>query len=248
MAAANTAGPERDLFWPRLIAAAIDVALFVLVANLLAVALYAATEGKLRSSTLMSVTRCAPLQAISAKALQGLSLPFGYQPASAMLCKRSLLGLETARYLAIGLQAQDGEVIRSLAVSRPVDRGNRPLAPVILDWAYPLAFILLLAGLEWGFGRTPGKLFLRLRVSAAGGGRLPPHRALLRNAAIYGAWAAVAAVPVLAAMAGLVLPRAGYLVAVAVLGALGWAPLAMLSTAKPQALYDRWAGARVTRS
>jgi uncharacterized RDD family membrane protein YckC len=248
MTAENTTGSGGDLFWPRLIAAAIDVALFVVLANLLAVALYAATDGKLRSSTLMSVTRCAPLQAISTKALEGLALPFGYQPTSATLCKRSLLGLETARYLTIGLQAQEGEVTRSLAVSRPVNHDNLPLTPVILDWAYPLGLILLLAALEWGFGRTPGKLLLRLKVSASDGRRLPPHRALLRNLVIYGAAAAVMAVPVLAAAAGVTLPLTAYVAAVALLGGMGWAPLAMLSMAKPQALYDRWAGAQVVRT
>ncbi|MEO8113560.1 MAG: RDD family protein, partial [Phenylobacterium sp.] len=180
MATDDTAGAGGDLFWPRLIAAAIDVALFVVLANLLAVALYAASDGKLRSSTLMSVTRCAPLQSISPKALEGVALPLSFRATAANLCVRSLLGVETARSLTIGLQAQEGEMTKSLAISRPVNRANLPVTPVILDWTYPLGLILLLAILEWVFGRTPGKLIMRLKVSALDGRRLPPHRALLR--------------------------------------------------------------------
>lgn len=238
----------RELFWLRLMAAMVDVAALVLVAHLAAIALYAASSGTLRSSTLVKTAQCQPLRALSATVLRGVAIPAGLRPVAAQLCSVTLAGLETARYETVMLQGQDGEVTRSLAFSRPVDRKGEPVAPVILDWIYPLAFILAMALGEGLVGTTLGKRLVGLRVSAAGGGRLGVGRALMRNLVIYGPWAIVLTTPLIAALLGVQLSRVGYIAAVALFGALGWAPLFMLAQASPRALYDRWTGAEVVRS
>lgn len=238
----------RELFWLRLMAAIADVAALIVVAHLGAVALYAASGGALRSSTLVRSTQCQALRSVSARVLQGVSGPRGARPVAAQLCTLSLVGLETGRYVAVALESQEGEVTHSLAFSRPVDRTGAPITPVILDWAYPVGFIAAMTLGEGLLGLTLGKALVGLRVVAARGGRLGLPGALFRNLVIYGAWAVVLTLPLIAALAGVRLSHWGYIAAVAVLGALGWAPLAMLAQASPRALYDRWAGAEVVRS
>lgn len=238
----------RDLFWLRICASAIDIALGVVVASLAAVLLYAASDGKLRSSTLVKTIGCQPVRSISAKVFQGVPAPPGSRPVAGKLCVISMAGLETARYLTIELQGQEGEVTRSLAFSRPVDRKGNPVAPMILDWVYPLAFILIMTLGEGLSGATPGKRLLGLRVTSANGGRLALPRALLRNAIKYGGAALVLIAPLVVAVTGLRLPQLAYYISVGVFGLLVLAPIAMLAEAGPRALYDRWAGAEVVRT
>lgn len=247
MTQADDARSGRELFWLRLMAAMVDVAAMIVVVHVAAVALYAASAGVLRSSTLVNTAQCQPLRSMSARVLQGVAIPPTLHPVAAQLCAVSLAGLETARYETVMLQGQDGEVTHSLAFSRPVDRKGEPVAPVILDWVYPLAFILAMSLGEGLFGITLGKRLIGLRVAAAGGGRLGVGRALVRNLVIYGAWAIVLTTPLIVALLRLQLSRSGYIAAVALFGALGWAPLFMLAQASPRALYDRWAGAEVVR-
>jgi uncharacterized RDD family membrane protein YckC len=248
MTTADETRSGRELFWLRLMAAMVDVAAMVVVAHLAAVALYAASSGVLRSSTLVKTAQCQPLRSMSASMLQGIAIPPALRPVAAQLCTVSLMGLETARYETVMLRSQEGEVTHSLAFSRPVNRKGEPVAPVILDWAYPLAFILAMSLGEGLLGVTLGKRLIGLRVVAAGGGRPGVGRALVRNLVIYGPWAIVLTTPLIAALLHVQLSHAGYIAAVAVFGALGWAPLFMLAQASPRALYDRWAGAEVVRA
>lgn len=238
---------SRDLFWRRAAAGAVDILGMVLVATLAGLVLYGASGGQLRSSTFFKTTRCQPLGAISTKVLQGVAVPPDARPVAAQLCTTSLAGLEASRYASVMLQAQDGEVVRSMAFSRPVDRKGEPLTPVILDWLYPLAFIAILAFCEGLLGATLGKLAFGLRVTGPSGERLGLPRALLRNGLIYGGPALVLIAPLAAALVGLRLPPLAYYGAVGVFGLLVLAPFAMLAEASPGARYDRWAGAEVVR-
>jgi uncharacterized RDD family membrane protein YckC len=239
---------SRDLFWRRLAAAAIDVLMLAVAASIAAVVLYGASDGKLRSTAFLKTTHCQPLRGISARILHGVPIPPGARPVAAQLCVIDMAGFETSRYLTVALQAQDGEVVRSLAFSRPVDRKGEPMTPVILDWVYPFAFIVIMSLFESGLGATLGKRALGLKVTAAEGGRLAPHWALLRNLVIYGGAALMLVAPLVIALTGLQLPRFGYYAAVGVFGLLVLAPIAMLAEAAPRALYDRWAGAEVVRA
>lgn len=235
----------RGLFWRRLAAGAIDVALFAALSLATGVLLYGASDGRLRSSAPFAETRCAPLRALSAKVFKGVAMPAGAQAVAARRCTVSLAGLETSRYVSVVLQAQDGEVTRSLSFSRPVDRTDAPVSPVILDWTYPLAFILVAALCEGLAGATPGKRALGLKVIAASGGRLGLPRALARNLVVYGGGTLVLIAPLAAALAGVRLTPTLYYLAVGVFGLLILAPFAMLAEAQPRARYDRWVGAEV---
>lgn len=249
-AAIGTAGDAtgRELFWRRLLAGAIDIALLVVLAQVAALVLYAASDGKLRSSTLLKSTQCAPVQGISYKVLQGVAIPPGARPVAGQLCKVSMGGMETARFVTVALQAQEGELVRSLAFSRPVNRKAEPVAPFVMDWIYPLAAILLAGLVEGALGATPGKRFLGLKVTRPDGHKLGPGRAILRNLVIYGGAALVLIVPLAAAFLHIRLPPLGYYTAVGVFGLLILAPFAMLAEASPRAAYDRWLGADVVRA
>lgn len=237
----------RGLFWRRLAAGAIDVALIVLLAGVASVALYAASEGKLRTSTPFRYVRCQPVRSISVHLLQGVALPPGARPVAGQVCTASAAGFETSRYATVALQAQQGEVVETMAFSRPVDRRGEPVAPVILDWAWPVAFILLVALLEGLFGATPGKRLLGLKLVGPEGGRLGLGRALVRNLVIYGGAAIVLTAPLALTVLGIRLAGVAYYGAVGVCGLLILAPFAMLAEASPRARYDRWAGAEVVR-
>lgn len=248
MTTAGEGGGARSLFWRRFAAGAIDVAALGVLAILAGALLYAASDGRLRSSAPFAQTRCEPLRALSAKVLEGVAWPPGARPVSARLCTVSLAGLETSRFVSVALQAQEGEVVRSLAFSRPVDRRGAPVRPVILDWVWPLAFILVVGVCEGLFGATPGKAALGLRVRAADGRRLGLARGLLRNLVIYGGGALVLIAPLAATLIGLRLTPTVYYLAVGVCGLLVLAPFAMLAEAQPRARYDRWLGAEVVRT
>jgi len=247
MADEEAARTGQELFWLRITAAAIDLLALVIVAHVAAAALYWASDGRLRSSTLGQVAHCQPMATAPRSLVEGVAAPPGARPVAAQMCAISTAGFETGRYATVALQAQQGEVVRSVAFSRPVDRHGNPLRPVILDWTYPLAFILALSLAEALAGVSLGKRLVGLKVVAAGGGRLPLGRALLRNLVVWGGAALLVAAPLAAAVMGLRLSQAAYYAAVAVLGLLILAPAAMLIQARPRALYDRWAGAEVVR-
>lgn len=249
MADKAEARAAQELFWLRLTAAAIDVAAMVVIAQIAAVALYAASDGMLRSSSAFSrVARCQPMAAISPKLMEGLPRLPNARPVAARLCSISTVGLETGRYVTVALQSQVGEVTRSLAFSRPVDRLGLPVKPLILDWAYPLAFILLMSLGEGLGGITLGKRLVGLKVAGETGGRLGLGRALLRNLVIYGGAALMLIAPLAAVLMRVRLSQTAYYGAVGVVGLLVLAPFAMLTQAAPRALYDRWAGADVVKA
>lgn len=245
MTTADEPAGGRGLFWRRMAAGAIDIAALGALALLAGALLYAGSDGRLRSSAPFTRTDCAPLHSISAKVFEGLAWPPGARPVSARLCTVSMAGLETSRYVSVVLEAQEGEVTRSLAFSRPVDRKGGPLTPVILDWVWPLAFILVVGVCEGRFGATPGKLALGLRVRRGDGRPLGLGRGVLRNLLIYGGGALVLIAPLAAAMAGVHLSPTLYYLAVGICGLLILAPFAMLAEAQPRARYDRWIGAEV---
>jgi uncharacterized RDD family membrane protein YckC len=240
-----------DQVWRRLAAAVIDVVLFVAAGSFVAVALYAASHGALRSGVILRQTHCATVRAVPAGFLDfarlGVHPPPGFTPTAAGLCVESFLGLESGRYLTIQGLAPTQQGLKPAAVIMPLDANGRLARPHVLDWAYPLAFLLVMALFETLIGATPGKFLLGLRVGSDQGGRLPLHRALGRNTVIYGAWVLALVAPLLAALAGVVQPQWLRIGEIGVLAVLGWAALAMLSQAHPQALYDKWVGAEVVK-
>ena len=245
-------GPARsDQVWRRLAAAAIDVVLLVLAGSLASVALYAATDGALRSGVVLRQTHCATVRAVPASFLDfkalGLATPAGFSPQAAGLCTEGFFGLESGRYLTIQGPAPTLRGPRMTAINLPLDREGHLVRPRVLDWAYPLAFLLIMAAMESALGATPGKLLFGLRVGSDQGGRLDPLRALGRNLVIYGPWILALMAPLLAAMAGIVQPPWLRIGEIGGLALLGWAGVAMLSQAHPQALYDRWMGAEVVK-
>lgn len=246
--AMDEAQAGRELFWRRLGAGAVDIVLIVALALAASVALYAASGGRLRTSTPWRTVQCQAVRTISAKVLQGVSLPSGARPVAGQVCTRSMAGFETGRYATIALQTQQGEVVRTMAFSRPVDRAGEPVSPVILDWAWPLAFIIVVALLEGLFGTTPGKLALGLRVVGPDGRPLGLARALGRNLVIYGGAAIVLIAPLALTLLGIRLSGLAYYGAVGVCGLLILAPFAMLAEASPRARYDRWVQAEVVRA
>lgn len=247
----------RAPIWRRLAAAAIDGIFFVLAASLLSVALYTASGGQVRAFVFQPVDRCEAVSSFSPRAAQrALSALPGQASriASATLCRRLFLGLESARFVSVTLEVQQGETILGAAVMQPVDRAGEPVQPLSLGWAYPLVFVLCMAAGEGLQGGTPGKAALALRVASAEGRRLGLARALGRNLVIYG-WLVTGALLVLAlphlgrATPGVVaFAREVRLAELAVVAGLALLALGLLLIGRPDPIYDRWAGAKVVRA
>lgn len=244
--------------WRRLAAAAIDGVFFVVAASLSSVALYAASGGQVRAYVFQPVDRCEALASVPAEVAHAALAAVPGQASrvtAATGCRRLFLGLESARFVSVSLEVQQGETILGAAVLQPVDRAGRPVQPLSLGWAYPLVFVLAMALGEGLLRGTPGKAALGLRVvRAAGGGRVGLPRALARNLIVYG-WLAAGAVllltihgasraaPWLAQHAGQI-----YIAGLAVVGGLALTALGLLLAGRPDPAYDRWTGARVVRS
>lgn len=243
--------------WRRLAAAAIDGVFFVVAASLLSVALYAASGGQVRAYVFQPVDRCEALASVPAEVAHAALAAVPGQASrvtAATGCRRLFLGLESARFVSVSLEVQQGETILGAAVLQPVDRAGRPVQPLSLGWAYPLVFGLAMAMGEGLLRGTPGKAALGLRVTAAAGGRLGLPRALGRNLMIYG-WLAAGALLVLglphlgrAAPDLVSFVREVRVAELAVVGVLALWALATLLTGRPDPAYDRWTGARVVRS
>lgn len=241
--------------WRRLAAAAIDGVFFVLAASLVSVALYTATGGKVRAFVFQPVDRCEASSAVSpavARAALSAIPGHGARVVSATACRRLFLGLESARFVSITLEVQQGETIVGAAVLQPVDRAGEPVRALSLGWAYPLVFVLCMAAGEGLLGGTPGKAALALRVVAEGGGRLGLARALARNAVVY-SWLLAGALLVLglphlgrAAPGVVAFVREVRIAELAVVGGLALLALGLLLAGRPEPAYDRWTGARVT--
>lgn len=243
--------------WRRLAAAAIDGVFFLIAASLLSVALYMATGGKVRAYVFQPVDRCEPVASLSpdvARAALAAIPSQASQITAATSCRRLFLGLESARFVSVSVQVQQGETIMGAAVLQPVDRAGRPVRPLSLGWAYPLLFVLSMAVGEGLLRGTPGKAGLGLRVVAAAGGRLGLGRALARNLVVYG-WLAAGALLVLvlpalgrAAPGLLAVARELWIAELVVVGALAVWSLAMLLLGRPEPAYDRWTQTRVVRA
>lgn len=243
--------------WRRLAAAAIDGVFFVITASLLSVALYTASGGKVRAFVFQPVDRCEQVTSLApevARAALAAIPSQASQITSASSCRRLFLGLESARFVSVSVQAQQGETIMGAAVLQPVDPSGEPVRPLSLGWAYPLLFVLSMAVGEGLLGGTPGKAGLGLRVVAARDGRLGLPRALARNLLVYG-WLVAGALLVLAlphlgrAAPGLVaFARELWIAELAVVGLLALWALALLLMGRPDPAYDRWTGARVVRA
>lgn len=247
MAEQEGARSGQDLLWLRITAAAIDVVVSALIAQLVAVGLYWASDGVLRSSTFARAAHCQPMTKLSGVLMQGVPAPRHARPVAAQTCVISSLGLETGRYVMVALQSQEGEVVRSLAFSRPVNRQGAPVTPLILDWVWPIAFILVMSVAEWLGGSTIGKRLVGLKVVGEAGGRRLLAGAMVRNLVIWGGAALVIVAPLAAALSGLRLSQAEYYAAVGVFGLMVLAPIAMLIQAPARPLYDRWARTEVVR-
>jgi uncharacterized RDD family membrane protein YckC len=243
--------------WRRLAAAAIDGVFFVIAASLLSVALYMATGGKVRAYVFQPVDRCEQVTSLSPEVARAALAAIPSQASritAATSCRRLFLGLESARFVSVTVQLQQGETILGAAVLQPVDRSGLPVRPLSLGWVYPLLFVLSMAAGEGLLGGTPGKAALGLRVVAVGGGRLGLARGMARNLVVYG-WLVAAALLVL------VLPHLGraapglgayarqlWFAELAVVGALALWSLAMLLLRRPEPAYDRWTEGRVVRT
>ncbi|MDE2487639.1 MAG: RDD family protein [Alphaproteobacteria bacterium] len=237
----------QELFWLRVTAAAIDVVALAIIAQAAAVALYAASGGMLRSTTFARAAHCQPMSRLSPALMKGVAVPAGARPVAAQMCVISSLGLETGRYVLVALQSQNGEVVRSLAFTRPVDRKGAPVTPVILDWVWPLAFIAAMSLGEALTGATIGKRLVGLTVTDGSSRRPGLARTLGRNLVIWGGAALVLIAPLAAALMKLPVSQPLYWGAVVLFGLLVLAPIAMLIQQPARPLYDRWAGTAVVR-
>jgi hypothetical protein len=217
-----------------------DITLFFVFMWVLGMASYAVTDGHIRQrSSVVSTRDCEDLDAAP------VTPPAWFKPDDVRLCHKHSLGLTTDRaFLFADADPVTGE---TSTWSAPADARGRPTWAFYLDWNFIGWMLLAFAALEAFTGATPAKHLAGVRVrDAATGGRLPFRRALVRNALIYGPLAAAEVVSLIAERTALIDVRAPIITYAWYLGA-AWAVLAMVQVvlARPDSLFDRWAGATV---
>jgi uncharacterized RDD family membrane protein YckC len=174
-------------FYRRCGAALIDALVVSAAIQLLVVVLFAATHGAVETTNGFQVWNCQRHVAIA-------DLPKDLVPApperadSAVICKESFFGLETARRLTVSRAKGHAE---EASQSYMLDANDRPNKSTSLDWLLFPTFLLYLVALEHRFGKTVGKWSFGLRVvdaAAAERSGVPLHKAMIRNVLIWG-WA-----------------------------------------------------------
>src|SRR5689334_5290939 len=171
-------------------AALIDAIVVSAAIQLLVAALFAATHGTVQTTSGFHVKNCQRKVAI-ADLPKDLDPSPPERPESAVICRISFFGLETARRLTVSRSAKGGGDSEETARTYMLDADDRPKQGISLDWVLFTAFLLYLAAFEHRFGATVGKRMLGLRVVDAGApdrSGVPLRNAMIRNVLIWG-WA-----------------------------------------------------------
>jgi hypothetical protein len=179
--------PEpRAGFFRRSAAALIDAIVVSATIQLSVAALFAHTHGAIQTTSGFHLQNCRQRMAIA-------ELPKDLDPAppthanSAVICRLSFFGLETARRLTVSRPAE-GKT-KGESRSYMLDTNDRPTQGDRLDWLLAPAFLIYLTALERCFGTTVGKRLCGLRVVEAADPErsgIPLRKAVVRNVLIWG--------------------------------------------------------------
>jgi uncharacterized RDD family membrane protein YckC len=171
---------ERGGVWRRASALLIDVIAISAVLQLLAVALFPLSHGRVQfTGGLIYGTSCDKLE----KVPDGASVPADFGANSITDCRQSLFGLTSARLLRVSRIIRDGAITKEVWIVRMLDADGVPTAGLELD----LLLLPLLLGLRLALDRgrgSPGRRFCRLRLANPANGEVPSLVALTRRYAV----------------------------------------------------------------
>jgi hypothetical protein len=241
---------ERGGVWRRGLALLIDAIAISAVLQLLAMALFPLSHGRLQfaAGPLYGIT-CDKLE----KLPEGVSVPAGFEVNSITDCRQSVFGLTSSRVLSITKASQGAAIQTSGQIFQMLDADGKPFVGLTLE----VLFLPLLVGLRYAFDRargSPGRRLCRIRLASAVDTDRPSPALLAWR---YLAWAApLALIQAWQSYAALfVAPGVqstnlfGLLIQVSVgIPALIAVPEALYATFwRKDAWYDRFAGTSVLR-
>jgi uncharacterized RDD family membrane protein YckC len=148
-------------FWRRALALFIDLLTIAVPCELLVIALFVPTNGALQSTSGVVFTSCVSVTQVP----QGLEPPPPAGSNFATACEASLFGFETARWLVVGRNSQQGNVNVSTWNRYALGPDGKPRQAWSIDWIAFVLFIVYLVALEHRFGVTLGKRILGIRTA-----------------------------------------------------------------------------------
>ena len=171
---------ERGGVWRRGLALLIDVIAISAVLQLLAMALFPLSHGRVQfAGGLIFGTTCDKLDTVP----DGLLLPADFAANSITDCRQSLFGLTSARILRVTRITQNGAITKTVYIARMLDADGAPTAGLPLDvLLLPLLFALRFA-LDRGRGSL-GRRLCRIRLRNASNGEAASASALHRRYAV----------------------------------------------------------------
>jgi hypothetical protein len=171
---------ERGGVWRRVLALLIDVIAISAVLQLLAIALFPSSHGRVQfAGGLIYGTTCDKLE----KLPDGVLLSADFAAYSIADCRQSLFGLTSARLLRVTRVTQNGAITKTVFIAMMLDADGAPTAGLPLDvLLLPLLLALRLA-LDRGWGSL-GRRVCRIRVRNASNGEAPSASALHRRYAV----------------------------------------------------------------
>jgi uncharacterized RDD family membrane protein YckC len=221
---------ERGGFWRRLGEFVIDAAITAAGLQLLALAAYPLSGGRVQSNFLQVAAHCQHLNTVPA----GLGIPAGSETYHAVECVNDLLfGLPTARWVTIS-QYPEPHVGGNRSETFQVDAAGHPLD---YFWSNISTLVLIIYRIifEWRSGQTIGKRLARVQVIETHPTASVVPSAVKRNLVLF---LPVLVLPVFA----LVYAPLWLLPAVSVLAVIVWQIVSRRDT-----YYDKVAGTRVIR-
>lgn len=168
---------ERGGVWRRALALLIDVIAISAVLQLLALAAFPLSHGRVQfAEGLIYNTTCDKLE----KLPDGVSVSADFGANSITDCRHSLFGLTSARILRISRITQDGAITKTVWIDRMLDADGAPTAGLALNVLLLPLLLALRFVLDRGAG-SPGRRLCRIRVANAADGEAPARSALNRR-------------------------------------------------------------------
>jgi hypothetical protein len=171
---------ERGGVWRRVLALLIDVIAISAVLQLLAIALFPLSHGRVQfAGGLIYGTTCDKLE----KVPDGVVLPADLAANSITDCRQSLFGLTSARILQVTRITQNGAITKTVYIARMLDADGAPTAGLPLDVLLLPLLLALRFALDRGRGSL-GRRLCRIRLRNASNGEAASASALRRRYAV----------------------------------------------------------------
>lgn len=143
-------------FWRRVGALTIDMILVTLPFQVVAVVLFAVSNGMLQETAGLDFSVCHQVQSEELAKYGTLSSPPPEGANYVLDCDATLFGLPTARMLVIGRRTDENNITKNVWVTYPLNASGQLAQAYNWDWLVKLAFAVYYLGLLSRTGRTFG--------------------------------------------------------------------------------------------